>query len=220
MKATGIGVTAAALVLAALPALAGTGILHAGIGGSLSFASDYTRDQQIKRAFRDILDREPSDRELSRYRELMREEDWSESDVRADLRDIRDREDDRYERNRSSSERREDPDRVITRAYQDILDRDPDQAGLRNYRRLMIDEDWTEEDVRKALKKSPEYKEKTTMTMQKAKDIVRRAYLSTLEREPDAGAAGYVDRVMKDKWKEEDVARELRKSAEYKAKHR
>jgi hypothetical protein len=53
------------------------------------------------------------------------------------------------------------------------------------------------------------------VTRPQAEDIVRRAYLSVLGREPDAGARGYVDRVMRDRWTEQDVARELRKSPEY-----
>jgi hypothetical protein len=106
-------------------------------------------------------------------------------------------------------------DRIVRRAYQDILEREPDQAGMRTYRSRIIDDNWTEEQVREALRRSPEYRERTTMTPQKAADIVRRAYLSVLNREPDAASQGYVQRVLRDKWTEEDVARELRRSPEY-----
>ena len=110
----------------------------------------------------------------------------------------------------------EDPDRIIHRAYQDILDREPDTAGLRLYRSHMIDDGWSEAKVREALRKSPEYREKSTMTLPKAQDIVRRAYLAVLKREPDAASQGYVDRVLRDRWSQQDVERELRKSEEYK----
>jgi hypothetical protein len=113
-----------------------------------------------------------------------------------------------------------DPDRIVRRAYEDILDREPDTAGLRLYRSRIIDDGWSEQDVREALRKSPEYRQKTTMTRPKAEEIVRRAYLSVLGREPDPGSRTYVDRVLRDKWSEQDVARELRKSAEYRSKHR
>jgi Peptidase inhibitor family I36 len=113
-----------------------------------------------------------------------------------------------------------DADRIVRRAYEDILDRQPDTAGLRLYRSRIIDDGWSEQQVREALRKSPEYKEKSTMTRQKAEEIVRRAYLSELQREPDAGSRAYVDRVLRDHWTEQDVARELRKSAEYRDKHR
>ena len=52
-----------------------------------------------------------------------------------------------------------DPDRVVRRAYEAILHREPDTEGLRNYRRLMIDEGWTEHDVREAPRNSPEYRQ-------------------------------------------------------------
>jgi hypothetical protein len=53
------------------------------------------------------------------------------------------------------------------------------------------------------------------MTRARAEEIVRRAYLSVLQREPDPGSRTYVDRVLRSRWTEQDVARELRKSDEY-----
>jgi len=114
----------------------------------------------------------------------------------------------------------QDVDRIVRRAYQDILGREPDTAGLRLYRSRMIDDGWSEKDVREALRKSPEYKQQNTMTRQKAEEIVRQAYRSELQREPDAGSRTYVDKVLHDHWTEQDVARELRKSSEYRSKHR
>ena len=124
--------------------------------------------------------------------------------------------DDRHDRSGGHRRHRdEDADRIVRRAYQDILDREPDEAGLRQYRSRIIDDGWSEAQVRDALRKSPEYRQKSTMTRQKAQEIVRRAYLSVLKREPDAGSRGYVDRVLRDKWTQSDVERELRKSPEY-----
>src|SRR5262249_40457624 len=116
---------------------------------------------------------------------------------------------------RSSGRYRGDPDRFVRRAYEDILGREPDTDGLRLYRSRIIDEGWSESDVREALRKSPEYREKHTMTREKAEDIARRAYLAVFRREPDAGSRGYVERVLRDKWTQQDVERELRKSDEY-----
>ena len=109
-----------------------------------------------------------------------------------------------------------DADVIVRRAYDDILHRKPDTDGLRLYRSRIIDDGWSEQDVREALRKSPEYREMTTMTRQKAEDIVGRAYQSVLNREPDAGSRGYVDKIMRDHWTQGDVERELRKSPEYK----
>jgi hypothetical protein len=113
-----------------------------------------------------------------------------------------------------------DADRIVQRAYQDILHREPDPGGLSQYRSRIIDNGWTEAEVRNSLRSSPEYRELTTMTPAKAQEIVRRAYLSVLKREPDSGSRGYTDRVMRDHWSQEDVERELRNSAEYRDRGR
>jgi hypothetical protein len=114
--------------------------------------------------------------------------------------------------------RREDPDVLVRRAYQDVLQRDPDPVGLRTYRSHVIDDGWTEEQVRSSLRRSPEFRELTTMTRAKAQEIVRRAYLAVLKREPDGGAEGYINNVLRDKWSQQDVERELRKSPEFRNK--
>ena len=261
------GLAAAALVASWIGA-SGPGGSPAGPPGVLSpvvEASDH--DRAIERAFEDVLDREPTEGELHRYRELMEDEDWSERDVREDLRD-------RAEARRSR--RDEDPEKVIRRAYEDILDREPDRDGLRLYRSRMIDDDWseddvrealrkspeyakhrqeraekivrqafenvldrepdkkglvsyrakvmnqgwTERDVRKALRESPEYRDRDRVTEEEAKEIVRSAYLDVLGREPDASSQGYVSKVLRDRWTVEDVARELRKSPEYRERNR
>ena len=109
------------------------------------------QDAAIKRAFRDVLRREPNSSEMRRYRGLMTDNHWSEDDVRDDLKSRSD-----Y-REYSSGSRDVNPDRVIRRASEDILHREPDQQGLRHYRTEMIDNGWTEQDVRQALRKSTEH---------------------------------------------------------------
>ncbi len=236
------------------------------LASSLSAEQD---DLAIKRAFNDVLRREPTDRELRKYRTFMQEDHWSEADVRDDLRG-------RGDHARHSSQSSADVERIIRRAYDDILHRPPDAEGLRTYRSRMIDDGWTESqvrealrkspehgqravesadkivrrayqdilkrepdrtgavtyrnrilndgwdehDVREALQRSPEYREQNTMTRDKAEQIVRRAYESVLGREPDAASRGYVDRVLREHWNEEDMARELRHSDEYRSKHK
>lgn len=208
-----------ALVLAAAvcltPSFAGASALWT--AGSETMEDRYER--AVRRAFDDVYRRRPSDRELRYYARKMEDERWSESDLRDELRrdgrrEIReDRRDDRRDR-RDSRE----VERIVRRAYQDILEREPDTAGLRLYRSRMIDDDWSENDVREALRKSPEYRDKNRMTRQKAEEIVARAYRSVLRREPDSGSRGYVDRVLYDKWSQSDVERELRKSPEYRGR--
>ena len=112
--------------------------------------------------------------------------------------------------------RGEDPDKIIRRAYQDVLGRDPDAGGLRQYRSRIMDDRWSEEQVRESLRSSPEFREKITMTQEKAEAIVRAAYQAVLKREPDAaGSRGYINSVLRDKWSQQDVERELRKSDEF-----
>jgi len=112
----------------------------------------------------------------------------------------------------------EESERIVRRAYRDVLQREPDEAGLKLYRGRLIDDGWSEGQVRDALRRSPEYREQNTMTRAKAEQIVRDAYLNVLKREPDAGSRGYVDRVLRDKWTQGDVERDLRKSPEYRGR--
>jgi hypothetical protein len=114
----------------------------------------------------------------------------------------------------------EDPDRIVRRAYQDILHREPDPTGLRIYRSHILDEGWSEAQVRDELRRSPEFRENSTMTIAKAQDVVRRAYLEVLKREPDPGSRPFVDKVFRDHWTQQDVERELRNSAEYRNRRR
>jgi len=130
----------------------------------------------------------------------------------------------RYARNgnwgsRSSSNDSRNVDRVIRRAYEDVLQREPDAQGMRLYRSRMIDDGWSEQQVREALRTSPENRQQRVVNRDaRAQEIVRRAYLSVLNREPDAGSRGYVDRVLRDNWTQQDVERELRKSPEYRGR--
>jgi hypothetical protein len=177
--------------------------------------------------FRDVRFNGGSSRFGSSVRNL-RDEGWNDriSSLRVQIGprdgDFRDRRDDRRgDRRDDGRENRritgDEADRIVRRAYQDVLKRDPDEGGLRQYRSRVIDDGWTEEQVRNSLRTSPEYRERTTMTRPKAEDIVRRAYLNVLKREPDpVGSPGYVNAVMRDNWSQEDVERELRKSDEFK----
>jgi hypothetical protein len=179
-------------------------------------------ERAVRRAFDDVFRREPSDRELRYYSRKMEDERWSDSDLRSEIRrEIReDRRDDRRDRRDDRHDRRDsrEVERIVRSAYQDILEREPDAPGLRLYRSRMIDDDWSEQDVREALRKSPEFRDKNRMTRDKAEDIVARAYRSILNREPDSGSRGYVDKVLYQKWSQNDVERELRKSPEYRGR--
>ena len=270
------------LTIAALLALAvdaGGGV--AGTGAPLvrpALLASVAQDAAITRAFRVVLNRDPSSFELRRYRMLMEQDGWSESDIRRDLRersdyrpfrtlrgvsaddivrrayqDILGRDPDpdglrNYrskilndgwsERDVREALRRSDEyaattgaavnfrtasaDRIIRRAYQDILGREPDPAGLRIYRRAILEEGWDEEDVRQALIRSPERRQQRIgASTGQAEDMVRRAYRSVLGREPDpSGMSHYTAKVLLEHWTEEDLVQALRDSDEYREKHR
>jgi Domain of unknown function (DUF4214) len=59
------------------------------------------------------------------------------------------------------------------------------------------------------------------MTEAEANAVVRRAYLSILNREPDAtGLRDYTARILRENWTEADVVRSLRESDEYRNRNR
>jgi Domain of unknown function (DUF4214) len=167
-------------------------------------------DRIVRRAYEDILDRAPDSAGMRLYRSRMIDDGWSEHQVRDALRNSPE----------AKTVASRSADRVITRAYQDVLGREPDYAGLNTYRRKMLDEGWDEHDVRKALQRSPEMRQKqNSVNDAEAQNIVRRAYQNVLGREPDpAGMAGYKSRVTRDRWTQSDVERELRRSDEYRSK--
>jgi hypothetical protein len=102
----------------------------------------------IKKAYREVL-RRPADPEgLRYYSSLVIDQGWSDRMVRRHLQ-------------RSVEYRSESVDRIIRRAYQDILNRKPDAIGLANYRRLMINKNWSEQRLRDDLRRSAEYRNRS-----------------------------------------------------------
>ena len=98
----------------------------------------------VRRVYREVLGRDPDDSGLAAYtRALGRGQ--TEAELRAELR--RSREGDALS-----------VTAAITRAYRDLLRRDPDPAGLDNYRRLVRDKAWDEKRIREDLRRSEEYR--------------------------------------------------------------
>lgn len=104
-----------------------------------------------------------------------------------------------------------DPDKIIKRAYQDILLREPDPTGLRDFRIKMIDQGWSEQQVRESLRRSDEFRTKVV------DELIGRAYRDVLKREPDpTGLRHYRDQILNHDWTEASVKDDLRRSDEYK----
>jgi len=176
-----------------------------------------TAETIVRRAYQDILGREPDSTGLRTYRSKIVDEGWSEWDVRNALRRS-----DEYAGGAALTFRTASADRIILRAYQDILGREPDERGLNNYRRLILEDGWDEHDVRQSLIRSPERRQKRLeMGTQAAEEMVRRAYRTVLEREPDpVGLSHYTSKVVLERWTEDDLVQALRESDEYRDTHR
>jgi TorA maturation chaperone TorD len=165
----------------------------------------------VRRAYQDILGRDPDPEGLRTYRSNIIDKGWSEQDVREALRNSPE-----YA---SGGARTASADRIIRRAYQDILGREPDPSGLETYRRNIVERGWDEQDVRTALRRSSERREvargQRSVSDAEAEAIVHRAYLSVLKREPDAsGMQEYKARILNDRWTEQQVVSALRSSQE------
>ncbi|MBI5584551.1 MAG: DUF4214 domain-containing protein [Deltaproteobacteria bacterium] len=181
--------------------------------GWSSRQADREIERIIWRAYDDILDREPDAEGLRYYRSRILEYGWTERDVREDLRRSRE-----YRRPDRPMTRRE-AERIVRRAYLDVLGREPD-PGARPWVDKILYENWTEEDLIRELRNSDEYRRGSRITRPEAERIVRRAYLDVLGREPDPGSRVWVNKVLYDNWTEQDVIRELRNSDEYRQKGR
>jgi hypothetical protein len=49
---------------------------------------------------------------------------------------------------------------IVRQAYRDILRREPDRSGLRQYTNSMLHDGWSQADVRRSLQRSDEYAQK------------------------------------------------------------
>lgn len=102
-------------------------------------------EKAIKSAFRDLLGRDPSPSEVREFRGRFIDSGWDERMLRDFLR--------------TDSQYRSDmANFIIRQAYLDVLGREPDRGGLESYRRKVLNNNWTESDVREDLRKSDEYR--------------------------------------------------------------
>lgn len=100
----------------------------------------------IRRSYQAVLGRDPDPAGLGAYRKAIKENGWSEERLRDVLRKS-----DEYKQNRAEI--------IVRRAYRIVLGRQPDPAGLKTYVEK-VRQGWDFEDVKKALRDSPEYRNK------------------------------------------------------------
>lgn len=112
-----------------------------------SEARGINADEAITRMYREVLGRDPDANGLAHYRSLWKQ-GWTQGQIRDDLR-------------RSNEGRDSYIKTAITRAYKELLGRDPDPQGYANYERLMREKGYTEQMVRQAIMSGDEYRQRT-----------------------------------------------------------
>jgi hypothetical protein len=153
----------------------------------------------VEQAFRHLLGRSPTRHELHSYTSKLEFGGWTAGQVTRDLR--------------ASTEYRErEADRIISRAYEELLERSPDPDGLRYYRRKILRDGYTDEDVRRKLRETKEYR------FDLPNEKITRAFVRVLGREPDLGpSCDPFRRLVLDRgYTEEDLVQHLRRSDEFK----
>ncbi len=103
-------------------------------------------DEAIRLAYREVLGRDPDAKGLAHYRAKWRD-GWTQGQIRDDLR-------------RSQEGKGNHIRDAITRAYRDLLGREPDPEGYRIYEKLMRERGYTERDIRQAIMNGDEYRQR------------------------------------------------------------
>lgn len=107
----------------------------------------FDTEREITRAFRDLLQREPTGRELREYRERIVAEGWSRDQLRDDIRSGREF-------------RSREADRIIVRVYRELLGREPDKSGWEHWRAKIVDHGWSEQRLRKTIREGDEFRQR------------------------------------------------------------
>ena len=130
------------------------------VRNDLSGRTDYRRyrndtgtrpNAAIRSAYLDILGREPDPEGLRAYRQSMVRDGWTEQDVREALRNSAE-----YADLRNAS-----ADRIVRRAYLDVLRREPDPGGLQSYSARIMRGELNEAGLMQELRNSEEYRNRS-----------------------------------------------------------
>lgn len=158
-----------------------------------------TPARAIDSAFRDLLHRKPTWNEREELGRHFERDDWTPGRLRQHLRE-------------SDEFRMREVDAAIEHAYRELLDRRPDIEGRSHYRELMLRRGMTEEELYRKIKDSQEFR----VTVPNAR--ITRAYMAVLKRKPDQrGLESYRAKVVNGGWTQEQIEKDLRRSAEYAA---
>ena len=162
---------------------------------------DHEQDEIIRRSFHEIIGRNPEEQDLLVYRGQLRQPGWNEQRLREEIR-------------HSAEFRDRVANRIIERAYREVLGRSPDARDLDHYRNQLIDKGMSEEGLYRDLRRSEEYRGPVVNRM------IARAYQELLGRAPDAAGLDHYRNQLIDKGMSEQGMREdLMRSDEYKRRH-
>jgi Domain of unknown function (DUF4214) len=159
-----------------------------------------TAENVVRRAYHDVLNREPDAAGLRSYREKLMDGRLTEDALRTSLQ-------------QSPEYHALDFDAIITRAYREVLKRNPDAEGLKHYHQLMAERGWTEPQLRADLLRSAEE------SAAAIRALVTHAYRDVLGRDPDRDGLAHYEQLVRDKgWNEREVRAALMQSDEYRQK--
>ena len=103
---------------------------------------------------------------------------------------------------------RRDAERAVRSAYRDILGREPDDRGLREYRERLMERGWTEDQLRDNFRQSPEFRSRDLNA------IIRKGYRDVLNRDPDPSGFATYTRALQGGMSEAEFRADLRRSGE------
>lgn len=108
---------------------------------------------------------------------------------------------------------RRDAERAVRAAYRDLLGRNPDERGLRDYRDRLMSRGWTEDQLRDAVRQSPEFRNRDV------NEIIRRVYRDVLRRDVDPSGLSKYTRALQGGMSESELRADLLRSREYRETH-
>jgi hypothetical protein len=117
--------------------------------------SSANADAIVRRAYQDLLHRDPDPEGLQQYRDQILREGWSDAQVRASIMQSPEY---RNQGSRGTTSR-EQAQQIVRQAYLATLKREPD-PGSATWVDKVVNDHWTQADVENALRNSAEYKSK------------------------------------------------------------